>query len=71
MKFKAFDIDWYFVARLRGHGLRVFDGVTDSVIRRERIRAAIIGARLANTSMDDDGETFAAAFARLYAMSLE
>jgi hypothetical protein len=40
--FERLDAELWFVSRLRDHGIAVFEGVTDSATRRERIREAIL-----------------------------
>jgi len=56
--------------RLREHGCRIDDGVTDLPTRRERIRRAILGYGLATAiagrGPDRKPETYRALFARLY-----
>lgn len=56
--------------RLRDHGARIFDGVTDRDVRRERFRAAILAHGLEHVVIGRDKDrkpvTYAQAFERLF-----
>ena len=64
-----FEFEAFFVRRLGDFGREVFAGLTDRPLRRERIRTAIIEARLDGAILGRNPrtqkpETFAAAFER-------
>ena len=73
--FHAFDVEQFFVKRLKQHRPGITAGLTDSGDRRERIRAAIIecGLDCAIIGRKPDGrsETYAEAFTRFYGEPLE
>ena len=73
-QFRDFSAEAFFVRRLKEHGRQVFAGVTDPATRRERIRKAILDAKLDQTiigrSPGGKAETYAAAFARYYGTPL-
>lgn len=68
--FKQFDVEMYFARRLADHGKRIFDGLADPAIRKDRIRAAILEARMDCTIIGrtptGKPETYAASFERFY-----
>ena len=74
-EFKRFDIDTWFARKLREHGVRILEGTTDPAIRRERIRAAIVGCHLAETPFGRNAagqvENYAEVFERAYGSPLE
>jgi hypothetical protein len=67
--FKDFDAELYFARRLAEHRCRAFEGVTTPEITRERIRAAILEAKLdqgiiGRNSLTKKPETYAQCFER-------
>lgn len=69
-QFREFDGELFFARRLKDHGARIFEGITDPEERRERIRFAIIenalDAVIIGKSAAGKTETYAQAFERLY-----
>lgn len=67
--FESFDNEQWLANRLRIHGARIFDGVTDVAERKERFRQAIeiVGAPVI-CGRDRDGKnvTYAQAFEKLF-----
>lgn len=74
-QFRQFDAELWLAKRLDEHGVRAFDGRTDTDSRRERFRQAIIANRLsqviAGRGSDGKSSTYAQAFERLYGEPLE
>jgi hypothetical protein len=68
--FKQFDVEMYFARRLADHGKRIFDGLADPDTRKQRIRAAILEARMDCTIIGraptGKPETYAQSFQRFY-----
>lgn len=73
--FAALDAELWLVKRLGEHGVRVFDGVTDTASRSERVRAAIrthrLTAVIAGKGKDGKTKTYAQAFEAVYGQKLE
>lgn len=73
--FKTFDAEMFFVRRLKEHGKRVLEGVTTSEITKERIRQALIDAKVDCTicgrNAAGKAETYAQAFERHFGEPLE
>jgi hypothetical protein len=69
-QFQNLDAEVFIAKRLREHGAKIFEGVTDSAERKERIRNAIIDCELDSTVIGRNAagkpETYADAFARFY-----
>jgi hypothetical protein len=75
LQFKSFDVEMYFARRLGEHGKRIFTGPTDPTITKDRIRQAIIDARVDCTiigrhPVTQKPETYAASFERFYSEPL-
>jgi hypothetical protein len=75
-KFGAqFDAETFIASRLRDHGMGIFLGTTDSAVRKERTRQAIIAGKLDCTIVGRNtagkAETYAALFERIYGEPLE
>jgi hypothetical protein len=73
-EFKAFDAEEFFVKRLRDHRRTIHAGVTDTVTRKERIRAAILDGHLDCAIIGRHGgksETYSQCFARHYGEPLQ
>jgi hypothetical protein len=68
--FRDMDAEMFIAKRLRDHGAKIFDGVTDATERKERIRKAIIDCGLEATiigrSAAGKTETYSDAFSRFY-----
>ena len=73
--FARFDAEEFFVKRLSDHRRTIHAGITDTGLRKERIRHAILAADLAGVIIGPDArgkaETYAAAFARHFGEPLE
>ncbi len=72
-QFKPFDVDLWFVERLKVHGVNVFDGVTTFELRRQRIREAILQAGFGDVicaKLNRKPVTYAQAFERAYGTPL-
>lgn len=67
---KQLSDELWLVGRLRDHIAQIFTGDTDPVIRRDRIRRAIVNAELATVILGKNAagkaENYAEAFERLY-----
>lgn len=74
LDFKHFDVEMYFARRLSEHGKRIFTGLSDPTITKDRIRAAIIDSRLDCTIIgrapNGKPETYAQSFERFYSEPL-
>lgn len=74
LQFKTFDVELYFARRLGEHGKRIFSGLSDPTITKDRIRQAIIDAHLDCTIIgrapSGKPETYAASFQRFYGTPL-
>lgn len=70
MEFQSFDAEMYFAKRLGEHGKRVFTGLTDPTITKERIRQAIIDSKVDCTIIgrapNGKPETYSQSFQRFY-----
>jgi hypothetical protein len=70
LQFKSFGVELFFARRLKEHGKHVFDGLTTSDITKDRIRAAIIEARvdcaIVGRAPNGKPETYSQSFARFY-----
>jgi hypothetical protein len=70
LDFKHFDVEMYFARRLGEHGKRIFTGLSDPAITKDRIRQAIIDARMDCTIIgrapNGKPETYSQSFARFY-----
>lgn len=70
LDFKHHDVEMFFAKRLADHGVRIFEGLTDPATRKERIRAAILEARLDCTIIgrapSGKPETYSQSFGRFY-----
>lgn len=70
LQFKSFDVEMFFVRRLKEHGKRCFEGVTWPEITKERIRQAIIDSKvdcgIIGRAPNGKPETYAQSFERFY-----
>lgn len=70
MDFAHFDAEAYLARRLGEHGTRVFTGVTDAQIRKDRFRAAIIdgghSCTIIGRNLAGKVETYAQLFERMF-----
>ncbi len=68
--FSSFDAERQLADDLTHHGRRIFDGSTDVCTRKQRARAAIVAANVADRiiarTAEIRSETFAQAFERIY-----
>lgn len=68
--FPQLDAEAFIVKRLKDHGAQIFQGVTDSAERRQRIRKAIIDAGLDRTIVGRNSagktETYSQTFERAF-----
>lgn len=72
--FRQLDGELWLAQRLLQHGVDVFDGDTNRPLRRDRMRAAILGNGIARVVVGrKEGKTlnYADAFERLYGEPLE
>jgi len=70
LDFKSFDVEMYFARRLGEHGKRIFTGLSDPTITKDRIRQAIIDSHVDCTIIgrapNGKPETYAQSFERFY-----
>lgn len=68
------DREIWLATRLRQHGVKVFDGVTDPEVRRERFRESILEAGISEVVVgrgkDGKPENYGTLFERLYGQPL-
>jgi len=73
--FDALDAETWLAKRLGQHGANVFDGVTDTASRRERVREAILEHGLTTVIVgkgkDGKTKTYAQAYEAVYGEKLE
>jgi len=75
VEFSQFDAESYLARRLKEHGAPVFIGVTDTNIRKERLRKAIIDGKhdctIVGRNLAGKAETYAQLFERIFNEPLE
>jgi hypothetical protein len=72
--FQQFDAETFLAKRLKDHGMAVFIGATNPMIRKDRFRKAIVAARLdaviVGKNTAGKTETYAQLFERIYSEKL-